>query len=107
MTTQFSCFGVEGILKNAVHSAVNVSEWDGAKATQLQAGGTHRAGGGLAVTQMLQGTQSMIMKDGSPVGGESSGTAIVKFASGSLAGKTLKFTTKTTGAGRFVLEFAD
>lgn len=50
------------------------------------------------------------MKDGSPVGAEGSGTAIVKFASGSfsaIAGKTLKFTTKTTGAGRFVLEFAD
>jgi hypothetical protein len=110
VSTQFSCFGVDGLLKNAVYSATNVTEWDGPKATQLQAGGTHRTAGGLAVTQILEGTASTILKDGKPVGGEGSGTAAVKFASGTLAamtGKTVKFTTKSTGAGRFILEFTD
>ena len=110
VTTQFSCFGVDGLLKNAVYSAVNVSEWDGPKASQLQAGGTHRVAGGLAVTQILDGTQSMIIKDGKPIGSEGTGTAAVRFASGTLAamsGKTLKFTTKSTGPSRFILEFAE
>ena len=50
------------------------------------------------------------MKDGKPAGTESSGKAVFKFASGTLAaisGKTVKFTSKPTGVGRFELEFAD
>ncbi|HEV2153954.1 hypothetical protein [Bradyrhizobium sp.] len=111
VSTQFSCFGVDGIFKNAVYSATNVTEWDGpGKARQLQAGGVHRTAGGLAVTQIVEGTGSMIMKDEKPIGGQSSGTAAVRFSSGTLApisGKTLKFTTRTTGLGRFVLEFSE
>ena len=109
-STQFSCFGVDGLLKSAVYSAINVTEWDGPKGTFLLAGGTHRSAGGLAVTQMLEGAGSMIMKDGKPAGTESSGKAVVKFASGTLAaisGKTVKFTTKPLDFGRFELEFTD
>jgi hypothetical protein len=43
-------------------------------------------------------------------GTESSGKAVFKFASGTLAtisGKTVKFTSKPTGLGRFDLEFVD
>lgn len=107
---QFSCFGIDGLLKGAVYSAINVSEWDGAKGTFLLAGGTHRSAGGFAVTQMLEGAGSVVMKDGKPAGTESSGKAVFKFASGTLAaiaGKTVKFTSKPTGVGRFELEFAD
>ncbi|MDT4739245.1 hypothetical protein [Bradyrhizobium sp. WYCCWR 12699] len=107
---QFSCVGVDGLLKGAIYSAINISEWDGTKGTFLLAGGTHRSTGGFAVTQMLEGAGSVVMKDGKPAGTESSGKAVFKFASGTLAaisGKTVKFTSKPIGVGRFELEFAD
>ena len=110
LSYQFSCYGVEGILKGAVYSAVHVSEWDGPQGNFLLAGGVHRVAGGFAVTQMSEGTASVIMKDGKPVGATGSGKAVFKLGSGSLAplsGKAVKFTSKTTSANRFELEFAD
>ena len=107
---QFSCVGVEGLLKGAVYSATHISEWDGPQGTFLMAGGVHRVAGGLAVTQMAEGSGSLVMKDGKPVGTTSSGKAIFKLASGplaSLSGKTVKFATKSIGFNRFDLEFAE
>jgi hypothetical protein len=66
--------------------------------------------GGLAVTQMLEGAGSIILKDGKPAGWETSGKSVFKFASGSLAalaGKTVSYTSKLTGLNRFSIEFAD
>jgi hypothetical protein len=106
---QFSCFSVDGLLKGAVYTASTASELDGPRRTFLFTGGVHRAPGGFAVTQMMEGTGSVVMKDGKPVT-ENSGKALFKFASGTLAtisGKAVKWTTKTTGVGRFSLEFAD
>ena len=34
---QFSCVGVEGLLKGAVYSATHISEWDGPQGTFLMA----------------------------------------------------------------------
>ena len=110
LSYQFSCYGVDGILKGAVYSAVHVSEWDGPQGNFLLAGGVHRVAGGFAVTQMMEGTGSVTMKDGKPAGATSSGKAMFKLGSGSLAalsGKVAKFTSKSTGANRFELEFAD
>ena len=70
----------------------------------------HRVPGGLAVSQITEGTGSVVLKDGKPVGTNSSGKGIFKFASGSLAalsGKVFKFNSKPTGLGRFDLEFTD
>jgi hypothetical protein len=110
MSYQFSCYGVDGILKGAVYSAVHVSEWDGRQGTFLLAGGVHRVAGGFAVTQMTEGTATVILKDGKPAGATGSGKALFKLGSGTLAalsGKAAKFTSKSTGANRFELEFAD
>ena len=97
-------------MKGAVYTGSNISEWDGPQGTFLSAGGIYRAPGGLAVTQLMEGTGSVIMKDGKPVGAETSGKTIFKFASGTLAalsGKTVKFVSQPTGAGRFNLELTD
>jgi hypothetical protein len=59
---------------------------------------------------MLEATVSSITKDGKPAGSASSGKAIFKFASGTLAtisGKTVKFATKSIGLNRFELEFSE
>jgi hypothetical protein len=107
---QFSCFGVDGLLKGAVYSAIHVSEWDGPQGKFLLAGGVHRTAGGYAVTQMQEGISSLIMQDGKPVGSTSSGTAIFNLGTGtlsSLSGKKARFTAKTIGPGRFVLELQD
>jgi hypothetical protein len=50
------------------------------------------------------------MKDGKPAGSEASGKTVFKFASGTLAalsGRTVNFTTKPVGLGRFELDFKD
>jgi hypothetical protein len=110
LSVQFSCFGVDGLLKGAVYTASNISEWDGPQGTFLLGSGIHRAPGGLAVTQLTEGTGSVVMKDGKPAGTESSGKAVFKFGSGTLAaisGKVVKFTSKSTGVGRFNLELTD
>jgi hypothetical protein len=111
LSWQYSCFGVDGLLKGAVVTASSISEWDGPQGTYLFGGGIHRAPGGLAVAQLVEGTGSVVMKDGKVVGTESSGKTVFKFASGTLAalsGKVVKFASKPmTGVGRFSLEFTD
>lgn len=110
LSYQFSCYGVDGLLKGAVYSAVHVSEWDGPQGTFLLAGGVHRIAGGFAVTQMTDGTATVTMKDGKPAGVTGSGKAMFKLGTGSLAalsGKAARFTSKVTGANRFELEFMD
>lgn len=107
---QFSCVGVDGLLKGAVYSAIHVSEWDGAQGKFLLAGGVHRIAGGFAVTQMQEGAGSLIVQDGKPVGSTGSGKAIFNLGSGTLAslsGKAAKFTAKSIAPGRFMLEFQD
>jgi hypothetical protein len=110
VSVQYSCFGVNGLLKGDVHTASSISEWDGPKGTFLLGGGIHRAPSGLAVTQITEGTGSVVMKDGKPAGTDSSGKGVFKFASGTLAalsGKVFKFSSKPTGVLRFDLEFTD
>ncbi|WP_338833878.1 hypothetical protein [Bradyrhizobium septentrionale] len=107
---QYSCSGVEGLVKGAVYSGTSTSEWDGPQGTYLSGGGTVRAAGGLAVTEITEGKGAAVMKDGKPAGSESSGKALFKFASGTLAtlsGKTVRWETKPTGVGRFSIELTD
>ena len=104
---QYSCFGVEGMLKGAVYTGSSISEWNGPQGTYLSGGGIIRVAGGLAVTQLTEGTGSTIMKDGKPAGREASGKGLFKFASGTLAalsGKTDRWEAKPAGLGRFTLE---
>jgi hypothetical protein len=110
LTIQYICFGVEGLLKDAIYTASNVTEVDGSKRTYLFGGGVHRVAGGIAVTQIVEGTGSLEMKDGKPAGATNTGKIVFKFASGTLAalsGKTVNFVAKTTGVGRFVTEFIE
>ncbi|KRR07911.1 hypothetical protein CQ12_25255 [Bradyrhizobium jicamae] len=107
---QYTCRGVDGLLKEALVTAVSVSEWDGQKGTYLASLDLHHAPDGFAVGQVLEGTGSTVMEDGKAVGVDASGKTVFKFASGTLAalsGKTVKFTTKPAGFGRFELEFTD
>jgi len=104
----YVCVGVEGLLKGAVYSASNAVEWDGPKAAIVFGGGVHRIPGGRVVTQLIEGSAQAVMKDGKPVGVESSGKGLVKFASGpyaALSGKTVRFVTTTINPIRFTLEF--
>jgi len=110
VSIQYSCFGVDGLLKGAVYTGNTVSEWDGPKGMYLLSSGTVRSPGALAVTQLLEGTASVVMKDGQPVGAEASGKAIFKFASGTLAalaGRNFNFVSKPIGFGRFDVELSD
>lgn len=106
----YSCVGVDGLLKGGVYTAISVSEMDGPKVTFHLGAGVHRTAGGLAVGQSLEGTGSTVMQEGKPARATASGTMIFKFASGTLAvlsGKTFKWAAKPIGFNRFELEFAD
>lgn len=108
VTQDYVCVGADGLLKGAVYSASNAVEWDGSKATMVFGGGVHRIPGGRVVTQLVEGSAQAVMKDGKPVGVESSGKAIVKFASGpyaGLSGRTIRFVTTPVNPIRFNLEF--
>jgi hypothetical protein len=108
-TVQYSCFGVESLLKGALYSGFSTSEWDGPQGTYLTGGGTIRAAGGLIVTRLTEGTGSTVMKDGKPAGNEASGKGLFKFASGTLAGlsgKAARWEAKPAGFARFTLEIA-
>jgi hypothetical protein len=114
VSLEYSCFGVDGLMKGDVHTASSASEWDGPKGTFLRGGGLHRAPEGLAVSQITEGT-GWVVKPGDteysgPAGTASSGKAVFKFASGNLSalsGKAFKFATKPTGPDRFEMEFTD
>jgi hypothetical protein len=76
----------------------------------LFGGGVHRVAGGAAVSQIVEGTGSVEMKDGKPAGATNAGKLVFKFASGvltALSGKTVDFRAKTAGVGRFVTEISD
>ena len=101
---------MDGLLNGTVNTGISISEWDGPKGTYLASIGLHRAPGGFAIGQLLEGTGSIVMKDDKVVGSEGSGKTLFKFASGTLAaisGKTVKWTSKPVGLGRFELEFTD
>jgi hypothetical protein len=85
ITVQYSCLGVDGLMKGALYSGLSTSEWDGSQGKYYTGGGTVRAVGGLAVTLLTEGVGSAIMKDGKPAGSEASGKGVFKFASGTLA----------------------
>lgn len=107
---QYSCFGVDGLLKGAVATGVSVTEWDGPKGKNLSSIGVHRMAGGLALGRFVEGTSSVLMKDGKPVGLESSGKIAIKLASGTLSaisGKTLNYTVKPLGLNRFELDWTE
>lgn len=109
-SVQYACSGVDGLLKGAVYTSMNVSEADGPKRTLLFGGGIHRLPGGLAITQIVDGSGTVVMKDGKPAGTNASGKAVVKFASGNLrqlSGKTVTFASKPLGYNRFDLQFSD
>jgi len=110
VTVEYSCVGSDGLMKGAVYTASNTTEWDGPKGTFLIGGGVHRIPGGRAVLQMTEGTALLAMKDGKLLGNETSGKALVKFASGpfaALSGKTIRFVTKPVNPIRFDIEFSD
>ncbi len=106
---QYSCIGVDGLLKGAAMTGNAVVEWQGPKSTFLAASTTHRTPGGLAVGQLLEGSGSMVMKDGRPLGQDASGKATIKFASGTLAGlsgKMLKWISRPVSFNRFEQEYS-
>ncbi|WFU80612.1 MULTISPECIES: hypothetical protein [Bradyrhizobium] len=108
VSLQYTCRVADGLLRDAGITAISVSEWDSEKGTYLASLDVHRALGGYAVGQLLEGDGSSVMEDNRAVGIAASGKTVFKFASGSLAalsGKTVKFTTKPVGSRRFEMEF--
>lgn len=110
VSVQYSCVGVDGLLKGAMYTASNIAESEGPKGAYLSGSGVYRTTGGLAVTEITEGSRSPVMKDGKAIGSEASGKGKIIFASGTLAalsGKTFKFATQSTGYSRFSLEMSD
>jgi len=106
-SVQYACIGVDGLLKGALYTGSSISEWDGPKGRYMNGVGVVRAPNGLAVTQVTEGTASVVMKDGKPVGSEGAGKALYQFASGvfaPLSGKVVKWAVQPIGFNRFGLD---
>jgi hypothetical protein len=106
----FTCRAVDGVMKGAAVSAMSISEWGEGKGTLLTAIGSHAAAGGYAVTQLVEGTGAVIMKDDKPVGFTTTGKVLIKAAwgtLGALAGKTVTFNTRPTGPHQFEMTYDD
>ncbi|WP_027525686.1 hypothetical protein [Bradyrhizobium sp. Ec3.3] len=107
---QYTCRGVDGLIKDAIVTAISVVECDNDKGTYLASFGLHRSPAGFAAEQLLDGVGYIVIEGDRAVGVESYGKTSFKFASGTLADlpeKTVKFTATPTGLGRFKLEFTD
>jgi hypothetical protein len=98
---------VVGLLKGSVYTGSNVTEWDGTTGKYVSGNAVTRAAGGMLVTTITGGTLEYIMKDGKPVGVISSGTGQAAIATGSAApyaGRSFKFSSKTTGLNQFNID---
>lgn len=103
---QFTCVASEGLLKGATYTAFSNAEWQGQNGVFISGGGVHRITGGIAVQQLIEGKGVA----SAPGQYDASGSGTIKFAAGSiaqLAGKTVKWTSKSNGAGRSILELTD
>jgi hypothetical protein len=106
-TSSYSCRVVTGPLKGAVYTGNNVTEWDGPTGIYVSGSSVHRMAGGILVSTITGGTLDYIMKDGKPVGVISNGTGRNAIASGPgtpFAGKSFKFSSKTTGLNQFNID---
>ncbi|WP_439406284.1 hypothetical protein ACNJX9_33350 [Bradyrhizobium sp. DASA03076] len=107
---QYTCNGVDGVFKNAVVTAISVVELDNEEGTFMGSFSLHRSPDGFAAEQLLEGIGDIVVEGDNAVGIEAYGKTSFKFASGALeclAEKTVKFTAKPTGFGKFKLEFMD
>ena len=104
---QYSCVGVDGLLKGVLYSGSNTVEWDGLKGKIIVGSGIHRIPGGRLVTELTEGSVIAVMRDGKLIGDESSGNGVVKLASGPFAtlnGKAIKFSSAPISPIRWMLE---
>jgi hypothetical protein len=107
---QYSCHGIEGLMKGALYTAYVASEWENQKDTYLYGAGIHRMTDGYAVVQLTNGAGSVVMRDETAAISQAKGKVVFKLASGSLAslaGKTVDFTARLTGPGHFIYELMD
>jgi hypothetical protein len=107
---QYSCYGIDGLMKGALYTASIASEWENQKGNYLYGVGIHRTTDSYAVVQLTEGAGAVVMKAGMPAVSEASGKVVFKLASGrfsGLAGKTVNFTARLSEPGHFIYELTD
>ena len=110
VSLQYSCFGLDGLMKGALYTSSVASEWENQKGNYLYGVGIHRTADSYAVVQLLEGSGEVVMKDGMPAVSEATGKVVFKLASGRfarLAGKTVNFAARLGSAGHFIYELTD
>jgi hypothetical protein len=105
--SSYSCRVMTGPHKGGVYTGNNVTEWDGPTGIYVSGNAVTRVPGGIVVSSVTGGTLAYIMKDGKPVGVISNGTGRTAIDSGPgapFAGKSFKFSSKTTGLNQFTID---
>jgi hypothetical protein len=105
--SSYSCRVVTGPHKGGVYTGTNVTEWEGPTGIYVSGSAVDRLAGGIVVSTITGGTLAYIMKDGKPVGVISNGTGRTAIDSGPgapFAGKSFKFSSKTTGLNQFNID---
>jgi hypothetical protein len=107
---QYSCFGLDGLMKGALYTASIASEWENQKGNYLYGVGIHRTADSYAVVQLVEGKGAVVMNGNMPAVSEASGKVVFKLASGrfaALAGRTVSFAARLTDPGHFIYELTD
>jgi len=87
-------------MDGALLTGDSISEWDKNEGSSLSGNAVMRKPGGFAVYQDVEGKFTLTVTDGKITGATGSGSVHYLIATGSaapLAGKTVTYTTKTTG----------
>jgi len=94
-------------MQGGTMTAMGVYEWSGNEGKLLVANGVMRKPGSVVVYDTTEGSGSLVIVDGRPVGARTAGKGVYRLATGAAAelnGKTFSYSTRPVGNGQFIIE---
>jgi hypothetical protein len=103
----YVCTGQTGLMQGGTMTASGVYEWTGNDGKLLVANGVMRKPGSVVVYATTEGSGSLVIVDGRPVGARTTGKGVYRLATGAAAelnGKTFTYSTRPIANGQFIIE---
>lgn len=103
----YVCTGQSGPMQGGTMTATGIYEWSGNEGKLLAANGVMRKPGSVVVFDTTEGSGSLVLVDGRPIGARTTGKGVYRLATGAAAdlnGKTFTYSTRPAPNGQFVIE---